>query len=219
MRMSATSYVVVWVIAALACALLVGFCFTHIDVRVAQYASLHFSSPITSSVEVKAPILLGIEAAIFATLAVSRLLNGHLSMFSRVLAVACVSSICTYAINSLVLKELFGVPAVYETLQGMPHLAVFATGTPNSSFPSGHMALAGGFIGVIFCFYNKTLLPGIALLLAGCAVLVLGTWHFVSDVIAGSFIGVSAGLLAGAVWRVHAGQVNGPDGGSSADHL
>ena len=214
------SYIMmIWMIAAAVCALLVGFCFSHVDVRVAHYASLHFSHPLTGSLEVKAPILLGIEATIFATLVLLRLLHGHLSTFSRVLAVACLSSICTYAVNGLVLKVFFGVPAVYETFQGAPHLAVFAAGTPNSSFPSGHMALAGAFGGVFIYFYRKAFFPVAGLLAAGCAVLVLGTWHFVSDVLAGTFIGVSAGLLAAAVWRVHAGQVNDPDGGSSAGRL
>jgi membrane-associated phospholipid phosphatase len=33
--------------------------------------------------------------------------------------------------------------------------------------------------------------------------LIAGDWHFVSDVIAGTFVGVSAGILAGEVWLAH----------------
>jgi membrane-associated phospholipid phosphatase len=32
---------------------------------------------------------------------------------------------------------------------------------------------------------------------------VVGDWHFISDVIAGTFLGVSAGFLAGELWSVH----------------
>jgi membrane-associated phospholipid phosphatase len=35
--------------------------------------------------------------------------------------------------------------------------------------------------------------------------LVVGDWHFISDVIAGAFLGVSAGILAGEGWLVHLG--------------
>jgi membrane-associated phospholipid phosphatase len=38
------------------------------------------------------------------------------------------------------------------------------------------------------------------------ALLVIGDWHFLSDVIAGSFVGLSAGLLAGSLWSLHAKQ-------------
>ena len=33
--------------------------------------------------------------------------------------------------------------------------------------------------------------------------LIAGDRHFVSEVIAGTFVGVSAGLLAGEVWLAH----------------
>lgn len=48
-----------------------------------------------------------------------------------------------------------------------------------------------------------------ALLVLAALLLVVGDWHFVSDVIAGSFVGLTAGLLAGEVWRLHAGQLRG----------
>jgi membrane-associated phospholipid phosphatase len=46
-------------------------------------------------------------------------------------------------------------------------------------------------------------LPFSALLLIATVLLIAGDWHFVSDVIAGTFVGVSAGLLAGEVWLAH----------------
>lgn len=197
-------YILVWLASALIFAIAVGVSFRHLDVPLARYAIAHFDHPFTKSLEVKATILLGIEAIIFATLAVLRLLHGHLNKFSRALALACISSICAYAINSLVLKVVFGVPNVGEVLHGAPHIADLAGGSPYSSFPSGHMALAGAFAGVFTVFYRKAAIP-IALALAlGCGVLVMGTWHFLSDVLAGTFLGVSAGLLAGAIWVVHA---------------
>ncbi len=42
-----------------------------------------------------------------------------------------------------------------------------------------------------------------ALLVLAAGLLVIGDWHFLSDVIAGTFAGISAGILAGEAWTVH----------------
>ena len=42
------------------------------------------------------------------------------------------------------------------------------------------------------------------LLILGAGLLIVGEWHFVSDVIAGTVLGVSIGLLAGELWLAHA---------------
>ena len=42
-----------------------------------------------------------------------------------------------------------------------------------------------------------------ALLLLAAGLLIVGDWHFLSDVVAGTFLSVSAGLLAGEWWAVH----------------
>jgi hypothetical protein len=33
--------------------------------------------------------------------------------------------------------------------------------------------------------------------------LLVGDWHFLSDIIAGAFLGTSAGILAGEGWAAH----------------
>jgi uncharacterized membrane protein len=65
------------------------------------------------------------------------------------------------------------------------------------------MVLAGAFAGVFMRLYRTSILPFSALLLIAAVLLIAGDWHFVSDVIAGTFVGVSAGLLAGEVWLAH----------------
>jgi uncharacterized membrane protein YoaK (UPF0700 family) len=65
------------------------------------------------------------------------------------------------------------------------------------------MVLAGAFAGVFMRLYRTSILPLSALLLIAAVLLIAGNWHFVSDVIAGAFVGVSAGLLAGEVWLAH----------------
>lgn len=190
----------------LACAVIVGLCFSHIDVRVAVYMASRFRHLTEVSEGFGGLVLVSLEAVIFIVLALIRILHGKLPRFGIALALACLASICTYGVNSTVLKPIFGVAPPYEVLQGAPHLAFFLQGTPNSAFPSGHMALAGAFGGVFMRFWRFSIVPLSLLLAFGALILVMGNWHFVSDVIAGSFIGVSAGLLAAEVWFVHTGR-------------
>jgi membrane-associated phospholipid phosphatase len=138
-----------------------------------------------------------------------RLVRGRLSPLSETLAIACLASICAYAVNDGVLKQLFGVPNPSSVLLGgARHSFHLLAGDRDSSFPSGHMVLAGAFGGVFVRLYPSGVwLVGITLAL-GAALLIFGDWHFASDVIAGTFVGVSTGVLAGELWRVHSNQRN-----------
>ena len=108
---------------------------------------------------------------------------------------ACLTSICAYAINDGTLKFFFGVPNPAAVLHGTKHPFNLLSGSSNSSFPSGHMVLAAAFAGVFMRLYRTSILPFSLLLLIAAVLLIVGEWHFVSDVIAGTFVGVSAGLL------------------------
>jgi membrane-associated phospholipid phosphatase len=156
-------------------------------------------------------VLLGVEAAVALALVIIRITRGHLSSLREATALACLTSICAYAINDSTLKLFFGVPNPAGVLQGTQHAFNLLSGSSNSSFPSGHMVLAGAFVGVFMRLYRTSILPFSALLLMAAVLLVVGNWHFVSDVIAGTFLGVSTGLLAGKVWLIHT-RFHGQDG-------
>jgi membrane-associated phospholipid phosphatase len=193
----------VWTASALVCAVAVAWCFANLDVPVARLAYAHFRFLSFPSEGVGGLVLVALETTTVLMLALMRVLRGHVTPFEKTLALACLSSICAYAVNSIVLKVVFGVPTVADVLHGTPHLALFLQGSANSSFPSGHMALSAAFAGVFMRLYPRSIWPLGALLTLGAGLLVLGGWHFVSDVIAGTFAGISAGLLAAEVWRVH----------------
>jgi membrane-associated phospholipid phosphatase len=194
----------IWLLSFMVCAVVVAFSFAHVDVPMA----LHFwkvgrsLSPL--STVFGAAAILSLEAAIALGLILARIVRGHISRFGETLAIACLASICTYAINDGVLKPFFGVPDPAEVIEGARHSFNFLNGSSNDSFPSGHMVLAGAFAGVLVSLYKVSVWPLSALLLLAAALLVVGGWHFLSDVIAGTFAGVSAGILAGEAWAVHA---------------
>jgi len=193
----------IWLLALLACAALAALCFAEIDVPVAHRV-WRFGHHLSSlSAPLGATVILAVESAVVLGLMVARLTRGHISRFAETLAIACLASICAYGINDAVLKPLFGVPSPGEVLRGARHTFNFAMGVESSSFPSGHMVLAGAFAGVFMRLYGASIRPLSALLLLVAALLVIGDWHFISDVIAGAFVGVSAGILAGEGWAVH----------------
>jgi membrane-associated phospholipid phosphatase len=152
-----------------------------------------------------AAVVLSTESAVILVMVIARLVRGHISAFAETLAIACLTSICAYGINDHVLKIFFGVPNPADVIHGARHSFNLWMGSGNSSFPSGHMVLAGAFAGVFMRLYKASIWPLSALLLLAAVLLLVGDWHFLSDIIAGTFLGISAGTLAGEGRAAHSG--------------
>jgi membrane-associated phospholipid phosphatase len=193
----------IWLLSFVACAATAAFSFAELDVPVARRVWPINTPLATLDATFGATVILSVESAVVLSLIVVRLMRGHISRFAETLALACIASICAYGINDAVLKPLFGVPAPFEVVQGAKHTFNFAKGLAYNSFPSGHMMLAGAFAGVFMRFYRVSIPPLAILLLLAASLLVVGDWHFISDVIMGTFLGVSTGVLAGEGWTVH----------------
>jgi hypothetical protein len=195
--------VLMWILFLLICTLVVAVAFVYLDVPIAERVYGVLASTDSLATGFASVVLLGVEAAVVLALVITRIRRGHLSPFRETTALACLASICAYAINDGTLKFFFGVPNPAAVLHGTRHAFNLLSGSSDSSFPSGHMVLAGAFAAVFMRFYRTSILPFSALLLVAALLLIAGDWHFVSDVIAGTFVGVSAGLLAGEVWLAH----------------
>lgn len=193
----------IWFLSLLACAAAAALSFAELDVPLARHfwgVGRHLS-PLSAAFG--ATLILTLEAVVVLVLVVMRLMRGHVSRFGEALGVACLASICAYGINDQVLKPFFGVQAPVAVVHGAVHTFNLTMGLANDSFPSGHMVLAGAFAGVFMRLYPASVKPLTVLLALAAGLLVVGDWHFISDVIAGGFIGVSAGILAGEGWAVH----------------
>jgi membrane-associated phospholipid phosphatase len=197
------NFVPIWLLSSIGCAAVAALSFAYVDVRLA----LHFWTVGRSLRPLDTPfgaaVILSLESAVAVGLVLARVVRGHLSRLGESLAIACLASICTYAVNDEVFKPLFGVPNPARVVGGVTHAFHFFMGSGRSSFPSGHMMLAGAFAGVFMKLHRASVWPLSALLLLAAGLLIVGDWHFLSDVIAGAFVGVSAGILAGEVWAVH----------------
>jgi membrane-associated phospholipid phosphatase len=149
-------------------------------------------------------VLIAGEMAVVVALAAARMARGSLPKPGKALLLACCASLCAFAVNDDVLKLVFGRPDPAQFLFAaiQPHFH-FLQGNRESSFPSGHMVMAGAFSIALARIYPRSLAVFIILLCLAGALLVVGDWHFLSDVLAGVFIGGTAGFVAGELWIEH----------------
>lgn len=200
-----------WSASFAVCAAVVIVSFFHFDLPIASYSSGLFHKQMAFGQELTSAILLSLEAVVLIILVLVRLTRGKLPSSAEVLAIACVASLCAYSIDSNVLKSFFGVPRPDDVLLGgVPHVFHFWNGAPENSFPSGHMVIVSAFAGAFMRFYRNSIWPLSIFLIVVAVLLVAGGWHFLSDVIAGTFVGVSAGLLAGELWILHSSRGTTP---------
>lgn len=198
----------IWLLSLLICVLIVAVAFVYLDVPIARHVFGALGRTENLAKGLTSAVLLTAEAVVALTLIVIRITRGHLSPLGEAAALACLTSICAHSVNDSALKFFFGVPNPDAVIHGARHAFNLLSGSVSSSFPSGHMVLSGAFAGVFMRLYRRSILLFSALLFIGAVLLVVGDWHFLSDAIAGMFVGVSAGLLAGEVWSTHSNRTS-----------
>lgn len=140
---------------------------------------------------------------------------GSLALFGRMLSkhetaafLASISVIFAVTIKDL-LKFVFGRTWPETWVQNNPSFirdGVYGFnfmhgGVAYQSFPSGHMTAACAIIAVLWIWYPRLRWAyAVAALIVGAG-LVGGNFHFLSDVIAGAFVGISSGSIATATWN------------------
>lgn len=174
--------------------------FTTMDVPLAQFmfaASRHLNG---LQRHLGGATFLMIEVVLFCSAIIIGLLKGAMPPLGKATAVASATSIFAYLFNDSILKVAFGIPNPSDVIRGANHTIHWFSGSSLCSFPSGHMILSSSFAGVFVGFYRASFWPLLVILVGGAALLVVGGWHFVSDVIAGTFIGLSVGLVSAKRW-------------------
>ena len=83
----------------------------------------------------------------------------------------------------------------------------FQSGTSFESFPSGHAAVAAAVMSVLWNLFPKRRAAwAICIVIADVGLVALNL-HFLSDVVAGSFVGISTGMFTIALWRAGGNQI------------
>ena len=112
---------------------------------------------------------------------------------------ALVLSLC---LTEFVLKPVFGRVHPSDYLQsGQYGFYWFHSGDMFGSFPSGHSDQAMSIVSVLWAFYPRWRWVYVAFLSLLAGALMIGEWHFLSDIIAGGFVGTAAGVLTMRSWR------------------
>jgi len=150
------------------------------------------------------PVLVGLITVIVAPLLILRLVRGSLSDFAETIIVAGVAALASFSVNDFVLKRVFGRSDVADSL-AQPAVAGFHLfgGDMNSSFPSGHAVMAAAGLVAFARVYPRWQPAALAASIVMVVLLLVGDWHFLSDIAAGLYLGALSGAVAGDLARSH----------------
>ena len=149
-----------------------------------------------------------VTAIVFGICGIIAIMGRRFSKLEAAVAMCAISTLATTVIKDQ-LKFAFGrtwpdtwgpgiVSFVRDNVYGF-HF--FQSGKSYESFPSGHAAVAAAVLSVIWILFPKLRIICTIGLIAVDIGLVALNLHFLSDVLAGSFVGISTGLFTVALWR------------------
>lgn len=183
-----------WFVALLVCSAVVILCVLFVDRPVAQLA--HALLPDRDALKLPLNIvLLFVPLGAFALFAGGVvLLAGHdLPRWMMVTMLAGLSVMWALASNYFLLQPFFGRIAITTYLLHPAHYGfVPFHGHSGRGFPSGHTVITASFLLVFWHFYPRARALIGVVIAAVMAGLVVATWHFVSDVVGGLFVGALA---------------------------
>lgn len=124
-------------------------------------------------------------------------------------AVLCAMSAMIAEVTKSILKYAFGRtwpetwlgdnPSLIR--DGMNGFNFFHGGPDYASFPSGHLAVTAAVVSVLWIVYPRWRAIYALALLAVALGLIGANYHFLSDVIAGAFVGASTGWMVTVLWQ------------------
>ena len=139
--------------------------------------------------------------AIFAALALRRAMGLRNSRADRALFLSAASLALTW-LSLVPLKILFGRTSALFIRPSFIEDGVFEFnffhGARDNSFPSGHTAAICAVFGILWASHPRYRTWYVVIVALMSIALVLGDFHFVSDVIAGGFLGVA--VAATVLW-------------------
>jgi membrane-associated phospholipid phosphatase len=202
----------VWLASLVATAVMVAISFQWFDRPIALLIHDNLRRPHHGFLEQLTHIpdpLIPLTVIVFVVLGLRALTGRSLSNY-QVAALVCSLSVIIAETTKDQLKFVFGRTWPETWVQDNPSFirdGVFGfnfmhTGPTYQSFPSGHMAVTCAMISVLWIWYPKLRALCALAVLAVAVGLIGANYHFLSDVIAGAFVGISTGWLTTALWQV-----------------
>jgi membrane-associated phospholipid phosphatase len=171
------------------------------------FGSRHLPDSVVSSPGLSIPLA---SAFIFVIFGLSAVIGRKFSELERALLLCDISVLAADAIKNQ-LKYVFGrtwpdswdpqiVSLIHDNAYGF---YFFHYGRSFESFPSGHAAVAASMMSVLWMLLPRLRAVWASGICAAGLGLILLNLHFVSDVIAGTFIGISTGLFTVTLFGPH----------------
>jgi membrane-associated phospholipid phosphatase len=187
-----------WLCAFVAVSAVCVFCVLYIDRPVASWAGgLVFPRPLLLNYP-----WLTLAMTLVVLVIAGRASGGRgLSVLAQTLMLSGFALAWGVCLTEFVLKPLFGRQPPYEWAAHGTYVFTWLFQSDNGTFPSGHAVQMAAVATVFWRAHQgwRWLCVGGPLLFSG--LFVVGNWHYVSDVIAGLFVGVTAGLVVQALWN------------------
>ena len=152
----------------------------------------------------EAPILSPslIAALLFVACGIAAMMGRRFSKAETTVLMCVMSTLAAIVVKDQ-LKFVFGRtwpeswgPGILSLVQNNVYgFHFFHAGKAFKSFPSGHAAVAAASLSVIYMLWNKLRVFSAACMVAIDVGLILLNLHFLSDVVAGTFVGCSVGSL------------------------
>jgi membrane-associated phospholipid phosphatase len=142
----------------------------------------------------------GIATGFFVICGLRAIMGRRLSKVEATSAICTIGALVTIVIKDQ-LKFVFGRTWPYLLRDDVYGFNFFRSGRFYESFPSGHAAVAAVVLSVMWILFpNWRILYAVAIIAVNVGLVVLDL-HFLSDVVAGSFVGISTALFTIAIWK------------------
>jgi membrane-associated phospholipid phosphatase len=149
-----------------------------------------------------------VSACVFVLSGLAAMRRERFSKIETAVALCAISTLAAIVVKDQ-LKVVFGrtwpdtwQPGILSLVRNDVYgFHFFHSGKSFESFPSGHATVAAASLSVLWLLFPKSrLVCGICIVAVDCGLIALNL-HFLSDVIAGSFTGVSVGFFTVALSR------------------
>jgi membrane-associated phospholipid phosphatase len=140
-----------------------------------------------------------IAAILFVLLGLRAVNERRFSKVETVIALCTIGTLIMTVIKDQ-LKFVFGRTWPYLLQHDVYEFNFFKSGSFLESFPSGHAAVAATVLSIVWSFFPKARSLCTTVFVVANFGLVALSLHYLSDVVAGTFAGVSVGLFTVAIW-------------------
>jgi membrane-associated phospholipid phosphatase len=200
-----------WIVSLAGVVLASAISFQWLDRPVALFFHNTVARPATFAKLTYAPDpMVPLAVTVFVVLGLMNLSGRALSRL-QTCALLCSLSLIVAELTKIQLKLVFGRtwPDTFRDTNpsflrdGVYGFNLFHGGHGYASFPSGHTAVTCAVISVLWIYYPAWRWLYVLAVLAVALGLIGANYHFVSDVIAGGFVGISSGWMLTSLWKAH----------------